>query len=70
MSSSEEKTCVFCGGGMHPERVYDYCLKEECYRQGFKQTEYVVLGVHKSTPIICSPTDQLVSANRSYMNAK
>jgi hypothetical protein len=64
--------CVYCGCDMRPERaeLYDYCTSEECYKQGFKQSEYVVLGVHKSTPVICSVRDTLVTDNRSYMVTK
>lgn len=64
------KRCVFCDEEIDDERPYDYCLNTECYELGFKQAEYVVLGVHKSTPIICSATDNLVTANKSYMNPK
>jgi hypothetical protein len=64
------KQCVFCDEEMDEERPFDYCLSSKCYSLGFKQAEYVVLGVHKSTPIVCSATDQLVTANKSYMNHK
>jgi hypothetical protein len=64
------KLCAFCNAEMPDERPYDYCLEPECYALGFKQAEYYVLGVHKSTPIICSAKDKLVTANKSYMNHK
>jgi len=64
------KTCVYCGSAMHPERPFDYCLDDSCYAKGFKQAEYYILGVHKSTPIICSPKSSEVTANVSFMNAK
>lgn len=70
MCSDTENRCVYCNELMPNDRPYNYCMEPACYKQGFKQTEYVILGVHKSTPIICAPTDDLVSANRSYMNAK
>ena len=55
---------------MHPERPFDYCLDSSCYAKGFKQAEYYILGVHKSTPIVCSPKSSEVTANVSFMNAK
>ena len=64
------KQCVYCEAEMPEERPYDYCLREECYKLGFKQTPYVVLGVHKSTPIVCAADDALVTSNKSYMNPK
>ena len=62
--------CVYCGEEMDEDRPFPYCMKEECYDLGFKQTEYVILGVHKSTPIICSPTDSLVTANKTSITNK
>lgn len=64
------KLCAFCNSEMPDERPFDYCLSQECYELGYEQAEYFILGVHKSTPIICSKTDQLVTANKSYMNPK
>lgn len=64
------KICKFCNSIMNDDRPFDYCLEPECYEQGFEQASYVVLGVHKSTPIICSTDDSLVKANKSYMNPK
>lgn len=64
------KKCVYCDTQMDEERPYDYCLKPECYKQGFAKPRFVVLGVHKSTPIVCAAEDSLVTANRSYMNNK
>lgn len=65
-----QKLCAFCNAPMPNERPYDYCLDPECYKLGYEQAEYFVLGVHKSTPIICAPTDKLVTDNKSYMNHK
>jgi hypothetical protein len=55
---------------MHPERTFDYCLSRDCYKKGFKQAEYYVLGVHKSTPIVCGPNSDEVKAQVSFMNTK
>ncbi len=65
-------SCRYCGCDMHPEReeMFDYCTREDCYKQGFRGPEYVVLGVHKSTPVIMSIRDSLVTANKSYMVTK
>jgi hypothetical protein len=62
--------CVYCGCAMHPERPFNYCMKTNCYKKGFKQAEYYVLGVHKSTPIVCGPNSDEVKAQVSFMNTK
>lgn len=65
--------CVYCEADMPEERVdmgFNYCTAPECYKQGFTGPNYVVLGVHKSTPVIMKVTDSLVTANKSYMVTK
>ena len=65
-------TCVYCTAELSAERaeMYTYCTSTECYKKGFEGPKYVVLGVHKSTPVICAVTDTLVTANKSYMVTK
>lgn len=62
--------CKYCGNEMDEERPYDYCMEYECYEKGFAKASFVVLGVHKSNPIVCSVDDSLVTAQVSYMNHK
>ena len=66
-------TCRVCGDVLPDGRAelnLDYCLKSECYDACFSRTPYVVLGVHKSTPIVCAVDDPLVTARVSYMMTK
>jgi len=62
--------CNLCNGDNPVERIelgYEWC--KTCAEQNPKlsRCEFVVLGQHKSTPLIMSVNDPLVQAQVSYM---
>lgn len=62
--------CCFCKQEYPVERKelgYDWCIG--CAEQNPKlsRSEFVVLGQHKSTPLVMGIADNLVQAKVSYM---
>jgi hypothetical protein len=62
--------CRFCNQQVHPERVelgYDYCKPCSEEHPVLCRPAFVVLGQHKSTPLVLKADDRLVTAQVSYM---
>jgi hypothetical protein len=62
--------CVFCKSEYPVERAelgYEWC--KQCAEENPKlsRSDFVVLGQHKSTPLVMQATDPLVVAQVSYM---
>jgi len=63
--------CCFCKEEFPEERIelgYVWCIKCANDNPKLSRPEFIVLGQHKSTPLVCSLDDPLVTAKVSYMN--
>jgi hypothetical protein len=63
--------CCFCSQEYPSERTalgYNWCIACAQAQPKLARQDFVVLGQHKSTPLVMSPDDPLVVAKVSYMN--
>ena len=63
--------CCFCSEEFPQERKdlgYDWCIQCAEANPKLARADFVVLGQHKSTPLVMAQNDPLVVAKVSYMN--